>query len=291
MLGWMNRKERAVPTPMTILASEAHTMQSAHTGRTYSITVSLPLAYHKPPGEPWPFNDTPDPWPTVYVFDGNWYAAMVTGIIRPMAWCGGTTDAIVVGIGYPEGSDVIDAYRESFTRRDHDMTPVYDATVEREMTAAHGRPTPNGDAANFHAFIRDELIPFIEATYRADPAKRILVGHSYGGLFGLFGLFTTPALFQQLVIGSPTLTYGGGFVMAQEAAFAQANTRLSVAIYLFMGDIYEDDADETNQFAAAMLSRGYDGFSLVQRLFNGENHCEVAAPGIHWGLKHALKRT
>src|SRR5215213_8733421 len=112
--------------PVTILSSELHRMDSKHTGKPYRITISLPLGYAKPLDEPWPFNDTPAQWPVVYVLDGNWYADMVTGMIRPTAWCGSTTDAIVVGIGYPEGKDPIDSFRESFTRRDFDLTPIRD---------------------------------------------------------------------------------------------------------------------------------------------------------------------
>ena len=131
--------------PTTLLNSETHTMNSARTGRAYRITVSLPLAYHKTAGEGWPFDRTPDPWPAVYVLDGNWYDAMVAGMIRPMAWCGGTTDAIVVGIGYPEGDDAVEAFRVSFTRRDHDLTPARDEATEQAQAAAHSRPVPNGE--------------------------------------------------------------------------------------------------------------------------------------------------
>src|SRR5512142_2369030 len=96
--------------PVTILGSALHTMPSQRTGRTYRITVSLPLGYSSAPGDDWPFHDTPATWPTVYVLDGNWYFGMVTDIIRPMAWCGGTTDAIVVGIGYGQASDPVEAF-------------------------------------------------------------------------------------------------------------------------------------------------------------------------------------
>ena len=173
--------------PATILGSETHMMHSQHTGRTYRITISLPLGYSRSPGEGWPFDKTPAQWPVVYVLDGNWYFGLVTDIIRPMAWCGSTTDAIVVGIGYAEDNDPIKAFRESFTRRDFDLTPIRDEVVEKSMAEAHKRPVPNGDAGNFHKFIKAELIPFVEKAYRADPLKRILVGHSYGGLFALFG--------------------------------------------------------------------------------------------------------
>jgi len=278
----------------TILATDTHIMNSQQNGRTYRITVSLPLGYAASPGEAWPFNNTPARWPTVYVLDGNWYAGMVAGIIRPMCWCGSTTDAIVVGIGYPEDQPVIDAFWESFSRRDLDLTPIYDEAVQKANEENFKHPYPNGDASGFHNFIKDELIPFIEKTYRADPAQRILVGHSYGGLFGLYSLFTTPDLFDTLVLGSPTLSYGNRFTFQQEEAFAKTHKQLPVKIYLYAAELEEslDDTTltDTLRMAVILRSRNYEGLSLVQRIFPDENHCEVAAPGIHWGLKHALRK-
>lgn len=281
-------------TAATILGSELHTMESKHTGRTYHITVCLPLGYATTPDEDWPFNDTPEKWPTVYVLDGDLYTGMVAGIIRPMAWCGSTTDAIVVGIGYYDGDDAIEATREWFTRRDADLTPVRNEAVEKGVSAAHKRPAPNGDAANFHLFMKDELIPFIEKTYQADPSKRILAGHSYGGLFALFGMFHTPDLFHTLIVGSPTMSYGDGILFKQEADFAKANRKLPVKMYLYAGELEESLTDETLtdtlRLAAILQGRNYEGFSVVKYVFPDQNHCEVAAPGFQAGLKFALKR-
>lgn len=278
----------------TVLASEMHVMESKHTGRTYRITVSLPLGYSASPGEGWPFHDTPAKWPTVYVLDGNWYFGMVTDIIRPMSWCGSTTDAIVVGIGYLEDNDPVEAFWESFTRRDFDLTPVRDEAVEKSMTEAHKRPVPNGDAGNFHKFIKGELIPFIEKEYRADPSRRILVGHSYGGLFALFGMFETPDLFDTLIIGSPTLSYGNRITFQQEEAFAREHRKLPAKVYLYVGELEESLSDQTLtdtlRLAAILQGRNYEGFSLVKHVFPDQNHCEVAAPGFQAGLKFALKK-
>jgi uncharacterized protein len=289
-------KEEAVMTsgPVPIIGSEMHIMDSKHTGRSYRITISLPLGYNSTPTDIWPFNNTPARWPVVYVLDANWYFGMVTDIIRPMSWCGSTSDAIVIGIGYPEGTDPIEAFRVSFTRRDFDLTPVRDEEVEKSMEAEHKRPCPNGDAGNFHKFIKDELIPMIETNYRADPAKRILVGHSYGGLFGLFGLFETPDLFESLILGSPTLTYGNRYTFQREEAFAKEHKKLPARIYLYVGE-YEEDINDTTmtdtiRMAALLQGRNYEGFSLVKHVFLDQNHCEVAAPGFQWGLKHALKK-
>ncbi len=279
--------------PVTILGSELHMMTSRHSGRPYRITVSLPLGYAASPGEGWPFHNTPPKWPVVYVLDGNWYFGMVTDMIRPMAWCGSTTDAIVVGIGYAEDNNPIEAFRESFTRRDLDLTPVRDEKVEKSMEEDHKRPSPNGGARNFHNFIKDELIPFIERGYRADPLRRILVGHSYGGLFALFGLFETPGLFDTLIIGSPTLSYGDRVMFQREESFAEEHRELPAKVYLYVGELEESLNDQTVtdtlRLAAIMQSRSYEGLSLVKHVFPDQNHCEVAAPGFQAGLKFALK--
>lgn len=279
---------------VTILASKTHMLHSVHTGRNYRISVSLPLGYAASSGEEWPFNNLPAQWPVVYVLDGNWYFGMVTDMIRPMSWCGSTTDAIVVGIGYGEDADPVIAFREAFTRRDADLTPVHDADVEKAMTAQYKRPVPNGDAGNFHKFIKHELIPFVEQAYRADPAKRILAGHSYGGLFALFGLFETPDLFTTLIIGSPTLSYAAPYTFQREDTFAQEHKPLPVKIYLFVGELEESLTNttmtDTLRLAAILQSRKYEGFLLVKRVFLDQNHCEVVAAGFQAGLKFALKK-
>lgn len=280
--------------PATVLASEIHMMESKHTGRNYRITISLPLGYSSSPAEGWPFNDTPARWPVVYVLDGNWYFGMVTDIVRPMAWCGSTTDAIIVGIGYAEANDPIEAFRESFTRRNADLTPVRSEDEERAMEEQHKRPTPTGDAGNFHKFIKDELIPRVESDYRADPSRRILVGHSYGGLFALFAMFEAPDLFDTLIVGSPTLSYGSRFTFQREEAFAKESKQLPANVYLYVGELEESINDstvtDTLRLAAILQSRNYEGFSLVKQVFADQNHCEVVAPGFQTGLKLALKK-
>jgi predicted alpha/beta superfamily hydrolase len=269
-------------------------MESEHTGRKYCITISLPLGYYTTPSEGWPFNNTPEKWSTVYVLDGNWYFGMVTDIIRPMSWCGSTTDAIVVGIGYPEADNAIESFRDSFTRRNADLTPVRDEHEEKMLEEQQKRPAPTGDAGNFLKFIQNELMPFIEKGYRSDPSKRILVGHSYGGLFGLFALFESPDLFETLIIGSPTLSHGNRFTFQQEESFAKAHKKLPAKIYLYAGEHEESITDttltDTLRLAAILQGRNYEGFSLVKHVFIDQNHCEVAAPGFQGGLKFALKK-
>lgn len=280
--------------PVRVLGSAARVLESQETGRTYQINVGLPLGYDRAPDEAWPFDATPERWPVIYVLDGNWYFGLVTDTIRRMAWCGGTTDAIVVGIGYPEPDDPIDAFRVTFTRRNHDLTPVPDLAIDQQMEARHGLPCPSGDAPNFHRFIQHELIPLIEREYRVDPARRSLMGHSYGGLFTTYSLFTAPTLFQTYIIGSPSLGYGERFAFQYEASYAQAHPELPATVYWSVGadeeDLHYRTLSTTLQFAAIVENRRYAGLTFKKHIFMEQDHCAVAGPGFQWGLKQALKR-
>ena len=278
------------PAASSVLSSETHLLTSA-AGRTYRITVALPLAYDAAPDDGWPFAGAPVRWPTVYVLDGNWYFGMVTDIIRPMSWCGGTSDAIVVGIGYEEAEDAREALRSAFTRRNLDLTPARDQAEERSMAQRFARPVPTGGAEAFHRFICNELTDFIEDRYRADSSQRTLVGHSYGGLFTAYSLLRTPKNFRAYVIGSPTLAYGDRYVFQQESQFARANDSLPAKVFIYAGDeesLEDSTLTDTIRFSTILRGRDYLDLELASEYFPAHDHCAVAAPGIHAGLKFAL---
>jgi hypothetical protein len=280
--------------PATVLASQVQMMKSKHTGRKYRISICLPYAYFKSRLKTWPFAEPLKKWPVVYLTDANWYFGMVTDIIRPMAWCGSTTDAIIVGIGYPEDKDPQETWREAVARRGYDFTPVRDEGYEKENGELVQRPSPTGGAGDFLNFIKHELVPVIEKDFRADSKKRVLVGHSLGGLFAAFALFEEPGLFDAYIIGSPALSYGDKFTFNREELFAKRRKKLAAKVHLWAGEREEASADtilsDTIRFGAILESRKYKGLALVKQIFTNQNHCEVIAPGFQAGLKMALEK-
>jgi hypothetical protein len=278
----------------TVLASEVRLMKSKQMGRKYRISISLPYAYSRPEVTDWPFANPPAKWPVVYLLDANWYFGMVTDTIRSMAWCERTTDAIVVGIGYPEADDPQDAWREAVARRAIDFTPTRDEEYEKSNSELTKHPLMTGDAGGFHKFIKNELISLIEAEYQADPSRRVLAGHSLGGLFASFALFHEPGLFEAYVIGSPTLGYGDNFMFKREEAFFMKRRRLKARVYFSAGEL-EESADNpmlTNllRFAAKLEKRNYKGLTITRNIFANLNHCEVISPCVHGGLMWALEK-
>ncbi len=279
--------------PATILASEVRMIKSKHTGRKYRISISLPYACFKSDRMAWPFNKPLEKWPVVYLTDGNWFFGMVTDIVRNMGWFGNTTDAIVVGIGYPEDQNPQEALCDSIARRFHDFTPVRDEGVEKWVGEYVKRPSLTGGAGGFLSFIKHELIPVIEQGFPADPQKRILAGHSLGGTFTAFALFEEPGLFDTYIIGSPWLAYGDRFIFKREELFAKQRKKLTAKVHLWVGE-REELSDDTGlsdviRFGAILERRKYKGLTLVKQIFADQHHNEVIAPGFLAGLKMALK--
>ncbi len=274
----------------TILGSEVRDLKSVHTGREYRITISLPYAYHQPWPTGFPTTNALTQWPVVYLLDANWFYGMVTDITRNMAWCGRTTDAIVVGIGYPTDGDMQNQFLEVGARRRLDLLPVRDEAQDEEWNKTCMRPSPSGDAAGFHQFLRDELIPLIEKDYRADPARRVLVGHSYAGLFGAFALLHEPELFDAYVVASPSLWVSNRWLFKQEEAYFQEHKRLKTRVYLSAAEWEDRIVTGMFDFAAVLGTRNYEGLTLIKQYFANMNHCEVVAPAFHAGLLWALSK-
>ncbi|MCX6081617.1 MAG: alpha/beta hydrolase-fold protein [Chloroflexi bacterium] len=279
----------------TILASEVRMMKSKSSGREYRISIALPYAYFDSPNKSWP-NDNPlEKWPVVYLTDANWYFGMVTDMVRQMAWCDSTTDAIIVGIGYPEeDKDAAEVMLDTAAWRQKDFLPVRDEKVEEKFSKFLERKVETGGAGNFLEFIKQELIPTIEAEFKADPKRRILAGHSFGGIFSAFALLKEPGLFESYVIASPSLGYGDQYVFKQEEEYARSHKKLPAKVYLCVGGLEESTdifmVSNMVRFGAILEGRKYKGLSLVSKIFANENHCEVVPLCFQAGLKMALKK-
>ena len=96
------------------------------------------------------------------------------------------------------------------------------------------------------------------------------------------------------MIGSPTLAYGEREVFQQEERFARENNALPARVFLYAGE--EESLDDTTltdtiRFDAILRSRNYIGLQLKMALFAHHDHCAVAAPGMHAGLRFALARS
>ena len=279
--------------PATVISSEVRTMVSQNSGKKYRISIGLPYAYHESRGSGGPFDKPLEQWPVVYLVDGDLYFGMVTDIVRAMAWCETTTDAIVIGIGYPQRQRPTRSLAHQYAWRSRDLTPARDEASEKGISAWVKRSASTGGASDFLKFIRYELIPTIDKDFRTDSKKRILAGHSFGGTFATFALFAAPGLFSTYIVGSPALAHGDRYIFNYEEAFAKRHKKLAAQVHLWAGGREEalngsSILSDTIRFGAILEGRQYKGLKLTRQIFPDEYHCEVIAPGFQAGLKMAL---
>lgn len=178
--------------PVNLDGSEQWLMQSAE-GRDYRIMVSLPE------GEV-PYTGG---YPVIYIVDGNALFPALHAAKRVQdRWKG----AILVAIGYPSDTPY------DFNRRAFDLSPPQ--PPERNDPSQGGQDL-------FLDFIEKRLMPRVNQRFKVDQDQRSLVGWSFGGMFGVYTLFTRPQLFQHVVAISPSLWWRDRYLLEHEKAFTE----------------------------------------------------------------------
>lgn len=248
---------------VTIPHSELRQLTSSATGRNYDIYIRLPDNYAR---------DQAEKYPVLYLLDGQWDFKMLDSIYGGLLYDGFIPEMIIAGITY-SGDDA-----DYAALRAMDYTPVRDVYFGGA-----------GDAPKFHAFIKDQLIPFIETNYRVDPSRRFLMGSSFGGTFTLYAMFTDPTLFNGYVASSPIVTYGDRFAFQQEAEFAASHTDLPVRLFVGVGGL-EDIVDPVKEFTQVLNERNYPGLEMEVKIVEGEGHASNKPESYNRGLRFVLSK-
>lgn len=143
-------------------------LDSEKLGEKRRVIVHLPLNYQKEPTKH---------YPVMYVLDASKLDFDIANRLFALSTAGYVPETIVVGI-----LNVKDG-------RDRDLTPPFMQTQTEEPLS------PMGKGDKFLDFIKLELIPYIQTTYRTTKYKGI-TGHSRGGLLVLFSLIKHPEIFD-----------------------------------------------------------------------------------------------
>ena len=155
----------------------------------YKLNITLPPEYNSTNTE-YPVLIYLDAWMTTGLMNDAYFMVTATKLIDPI---------ILVGISF-DGST-----GDFFYIRARDYTPTY---VSPDRLGKEGSMIPtSGKAREFLKFIKDELIPFINAGYRIDKTDLGILGYSLGGLFSAWALSQEPGIFKRYGICSPSLQW------------------------------------------------------------------------------------
>ena len=217
-------------------------------GRHYHIYVMLPDGYKQNPG---------DDYPTIYLLDGGALFPLLSAYYRYLNFGEELPDAIIVGISY--GSD-------NFEDGNYRSTDYTAESSERDYW---------GGADRFQGFLSDELLPFIETTYRSRADRRIIFGQSLGGQFVLYTALTKPDLFWGHIASNPALHRNLSFFLKMHGKEEFTGERPK----LFVGSGSEDDP----RFRVPTLKwidhwSGSDDTPWQLKTMNLEGHSHMSAP-------------
>ena len=208
-------------------------------------------------------------YPVLYLLDGDVTFGMATSIARYLQFGNKIPELIIVGIGY----GTLKKSEGNMKSRDYTISPK------------RGR-SGTGGAPKFRDFLKEELIPYIENTYRTIPDERTISGYSLGSLFAIYSLFTEPDLFNNYIIGSPHLSWDEYRIFTvQEEAFEKMDD-IEAKVFISVGS--EEDEEKyfnpIDEMVTLIDEKGYDNLKMETKVFDGGTHLICPPEALAYGL-------
>lgn len=225
------------------------TFRSAVLGEERPLFVRLPASYPRFASQR---------YPVLVLLDGETHFHHASGLADYLARQGVMPEAIVVAV--PN------------TARARDFTQVATADVEG-----------SGGAPRFASFLADELLPWLDATYRTAPF-RILFGHSLTGQFALWTLGEEPGLFAAVVAASPWVIWNRGWLVDDTDRRWRREPPGGRFAYLTAGD--EPDLLPTlDRYRAVLRARAPKGLAWHYRPLPEDDHGTLVPATLDHGLR------
>jgi predicted alpha/beta superfamily hydrolase len=228
---------------------------------TFSIFINLPKDYQKKKNQN---------FPVIFLLDANVYFNIVADAMKE-----NNSNAILVGIGY---KDFI--MMDSLRNRDYTFP----------IALAQDSFPISGSADNFLSFIKSDLLPYIDKTYRTDTSNRTLMGHSLGGYFTFYALeqeiISKINSFKNYVAASPSLWYYNNYLIKQFQNISGNDNTNQQTLFLTFGAREDTEDGETgtegldnfNSFAILLSNKRFKNIKVKSEVYPSFGHMETAVP-------------
>lgn len=228
------------------------TLQSVANGASYHIEVGLPQNY----------NSLNEKYATIYVLDGEELFDFVANRSKEISDNLAVKNVLVVSIRY--GKD-----------RSIDYTP----TKVSAMT---------GGGPQFLNFIETQLIPKIERDYRVDTsrASRVILGHSYGGLFGGYAYSVHNNVFGNYILLSPSFWFDNLVALQMEKDNRAINKNEKQLVFMAIGEAEDGRMRKPFESFYESLRDNYSDMKLSKNVEKNSDHMGSRNPNIVKGLNY-----
>ncbi|PKD18331.1 esterase [Salegentibacter salinarum] len=245
-----------IPIPI----GETETIHSEILKEDRILEIHLPESY----------GESDKTYPVLYLLDSFYNFSHAVGTVEYLQLNRLIPDMIIVGIRN--------------TNRNRDLSPN-SPELSKEERERMGRP---GGADNFIAFLEEELIPYVEKTYKAAP-YRIIFGHSLGGLFNVYTFYKNPELFDAYLTVSPSLWYPNELISRDFKDVFKNPSKLRAAFYMSLADENKGNMRGnvlklSGEFNNYINTHKDAGLRFKYEPMPEESHGTVGLPSIFSGL-------
>lgn len=203
-------------------------------------------------------------YPVLYVLDADQNMEHAVASARLLSQWRGIPELIIVGI--------------PSTFRIRDYTP----------TRVKSYSEKSGGGQAFMTFITDELVPYIDANYRAH-GYRLLFGHSLSGLIAANELSKPLSSFDAYIIAAPSLWWDEFKLLSRADADFSVASRKPTSAYFGIG---EHDGfgmkQELASFFDTITQTENSQVMASHQVYEGENHMSAPLQVMYDGLLHTF---
>ncbi len=239
----------------------SHTLESGELAEQRTIFVRTPPGY-----------DPALKYPVVYVTDGEWSFELVASYLDYMADNGVYPPLIVTAV--------------TNVNRNRDFVPRADAHFD-----------DTGGADSFLAFVGKEWIPFIADRYPVND-NRVLLGHSFGGVFALHTFFTQSDLFEAYVALGSSAWIADRVLFEEAGDWFKSPQNADAFVYMAVGEGDGGPTTPSSRDLAAMFEqRAPASLQWTFDVTPKTDHFKNMASGMHdafmslfpaWGFSEQL---
>ena len=230
-------------------------------GGLYELYVKLPKGYSE---------NTEADYPVIYFTDADWHIELLSAAQEFLL-----EDVILVGISWQK--DMPKQLTEEvgpYVSRFRDYTVVESSNADRQAKYHFGQ------AGSHLAFIRKDVLPYVENNYRANPRNRTYFGYSAGGLFGSYIIIAKPDTFNNYILGSPSLKGDIPYLTELAEEVSSEQSQVNANVYITHGSLEEELSGYLDQYIALLEVANKPSLSLSKVEIEGSHQTAFPMTGV-----------
>ncbi|WP_407509778.1 alpha/beta hydrolase [Elizabethkingia anophelis] len=214
-------------------------------------------------------------YPVIYILDGGVEEDFfhIAGIVRynTQPWVERFPRSIVVGI-------------ENTNRRRDFTYAVPDLNfLEKEGFKKDSFPQYGG-SEKYISFLKNELQPYIEKKYKAN-SDRTIIGESLAGLMSTEILLKEPEMFNQYIIISPSMWWGGEKLLKEADSLLKARLKTTKNVYIGAPNKEEDVRMYNEAETLYKILKSNKNIKVSFDYLSDELHSTAIHQGVYNGFK------